>query len=180
MARTLPGLSRDSVERTADDPRQPPAGFVKGSAAAKQYRTALFHDGQNVFNPNAPWGGWKANETLASGKWPKVIALAVDNAIDRFDAYSHVIDLLPGESNPIGGKADAYLALLRDQVLPFFRARYGIVAAGKSLMVVGGSLGGLVSLYQAMSQPGEIGCAAGMSPSLGWGAYDKVPMVAQR
>jgi hypothetical protein len=149
-----------------------PAGFVAGSADAAHHRTLLMHDGQNVFHPDGPWGGWRVDETLASEGYDDVVVLAVDNASDRFDAYTHVPDDVFGDGSMIGGNADAYIQSLRDEVLPFFRARYGVEAAGSSLMISGSSLGGLVTLYMVVDEPDFQACAAALSPSLFWGAVD--------
>ncbi len=144
-----------------------PAGFVARSEAASRMRTLLLHDGQNVFHPDAAFGGWRVDEALAA-RGDDVVAVAVDNAIDRMDAYTHVEDDIG--RGPVGGRADDYLALLRDEVLPFVRERYGIVARGRSLMIAGSSLGGLVTLVAASHDLESIGCGAALSSTLGWGS----------
>ena len=148
-----------------------PAGFVARSAAAARARAILFHDGQNVFDADAPFGSWQAGDALAAPDYADVIGLAVDNAADRFDAYTHVADNLAEIGGTAGGRANDYLALLRDEALPFFREHYGIVASGDSLVIAGSSLGGLVSLWIAMTDEDLAGCVIAMSPTLGWGAY---------
>jgi len=148
-----------------------PRGF--SAAAAGTTRTLLLHDGQNVFHPTAPFGGWHADETLAAS-FPDTLAAAVDNAADRMDAYTHVTDTIsPGTT--VGGRADDYIAMLRDEVLPFVRRRYGVSASGDSLMIAGSSLGGLVSLVIAAREPDLAGCVAALSPTLGWGAFASGP-----
>jgi predicted alpha/beta superfamily hydrolase len=144
-----------------------PAGFVPRSVAASRARVLLLHDGQNVFDPGAPYGGWRVDETLAAG-FPDVVALAIDNAPDRMDAYTHVADELGGAD--VGGRADDYLDLVTEEALPFFRARYGVSAAGDSLVVAGSSLGGLVSLHAALTRTSLAGFVIAMSPTLGWGS----------
>ena len=144
-----------------------PAGFVPRSTAAASARVLLLHDGQNVFDPGAPHGGWRVDETLAAG-FPDVVALAIDNAPDRMDAYTHVADELGGDA--IGGRADDYLDLVTTEALPFFRARYGVAAAGDKLVVAGSSLGGLVSLHAALTRSSLAGYVIAMSPTLGWGS----------
>jgi hypothetical protein len=148
-----------------------PAGFVPGSAAAATARSVLFHDGQNVFDPNAAYGGWHAGDALADAAYADVVALAVDNASDRFAAYTHVTDDI-GTGGIEGGRAADYLALLDDEALPFFRARYGVHALGDDLVLAGSSLGGLVSLYAAMTSDTRQGCVIAMSSTVGWGSID--------
>ena len=148
-----------------------PAGFVPGSATAAAARTVLFHDGQNVFAPDAAFGGWRAGDALADPAYADVVALAVDNASDRFDAYTHVPDNI-GTGGAVGGHAEDYLAMLDDEALPFFRARYGVRALGDDLALAGSSLGGLVSLYAAMTSDTRQGCVMALSPTVGWGSID--------
>ena len=144
-----------------------PAGF--DALDASTLRTLLLHDGQNVFHPDAAFGGWRMDEALASPAFSDVVALAVDNAADRMDAYTHVTDDIG--TGAIGGRADDYLAFLTEDVLPFFRARYGITARGDSLAMMGSSLGGLVTVYAALREPSLFGCGAALSPTLGWGSF---------
>ncbi|MEZ4365930.1 MAG: alpha/beta hydrolase-fold protein [Kofleriaceae bacterium] len=133
-------------------------------------RTLLLHDGQNVWDPDAFFGGWQADVALAAPAMADVLAVAVDNTPDRFDEYTHVADDFG--SGTVGGEADAYLAFLDDEVLPRVRARYGVVAAGDSLALAGSSLGGLVSLYAAMTDDTRAGCVIAMSSTVGWGSFE--------
>jgi hypothetical protein len=144
-----------------------PAGLEPHGAAAARARTLLLHDGQNVFHPDAFFGGWRVDETLAA-RATDVVAVAVDNAPDRMDAYTHTPDTIGGSR--VGGRADDYLALLVDEALPFFRARYGIEARGQSLMISGSSLGGLVTLVAVQRDLEGVGCGAALSSTVGWGS----------
>ncbi len=146
-----------------------PAGFVPRSAEAARARVLLLHDGQNVFHPDAPYGGWRADEAVDVPAFDDVVVLAIDAGPDRLEAYTHAPDDLG--AGPGGGRADAYLDLALTRALPFLRARYGLSPAPERLAVGGSSLGGLVTLYLAMSRPTALGCAIAMSPTLGWGAY---------
>lgn len=147
-----------------------PAGFQAGGAAAETMRVLVLHDGQNVFGPEAPFGGWRVETTLAGGAWGDVVAVAVDSVADRLDTYGHVIDLHPVLGQPRGGGADAYIDWLFDDVMPNVRARWGL--SEEPVLLAGSSMGGLVTLWAAMRRADELSCAAAMSPSLGWGAFD--------
>jgi predicted alpha/beta superfamily hydrolase len=146
-----------------------PAAFEPRSDAAARARVLLLHDGQNVFHPNAPHGGWRADVALADG-YDDVVAIAIDNAPDRFDAYTHVADDPLGSL--AGGRASDYLRAIEEEVLPFVRARYGLEGP---LAIAGSSLGGLVSLYIANERPALARCTIAMSSTLGWGAYRAGP-----
>lgn len=144
-----------------------PAGLAPHGAEAARARTLLLHDGQNVFHPDAFFGGWRVDEALAAHA-PDVVAVAIDNAPDRMDAYTHTPDSIGGAR--VGGRADDYLALVVEEALPFFRARYGIVARGHSLMISGSSLGGLVTLLAVERDLEDVGCGAALSSTVGWGS----------
>lgn len=151
-----------------------PADFAwrvgRGSFAARTVRTLLLHDGQNVFLSGGPFGSWSVDTTLETS-FDDVLAIAVDNDSDRFETYTPVQDQIG--SGPVGGRADAYLTLIADHVLPFVRARYEVRAEGDSLAIAGSSLGGLVSLYGAFARPELARCVAGLSSTLGWGAFER-------
>lgn len=138
-----------------------PARFDAASA-----RTLLLHDGQNVFHPDAAFGGWRVDAALASRG--NVLAVAIDNAPDRMDAYTQVQDDIG--SGPIGGRAASYLQLVQAEVLPFARRRYGVEARGRSLAMMGSSLGGLVTLFAASGDFEDMACGAAMSSTVGWGS----------
>lgn len=172
-----PHLERFPALRSAflDAPRTVrawlPAGFVARSVAAERARTLLLHDGQNVFDPGAFFGGWRADEALEGGGYDDVVAIAIDNAPDRMSAYTHTSDVIGGGTT--GGRAGDYLRVIEDEVLPFARARWGLVARGPSLMIAGSSLGGLVSIWIASVRPELASCVAGLSSTLGWGSIGR-------
>lgn len=121
----------------------------------------LAHDGQNLFDPGAIWGGWRLDRSLPPG----VLVVAVDNTADRMDEYTHVPDVLSGQS--VGGRADDYAVLIDEVVLPDMIDRYGEPAVRG---VMGSSLGGLVSLHLADRDPGAWDMAISLSGTLGWGS----------
>ncbi len=145
-----------------------PADRGPRSAGRADARTLLMHDGANLFDPQAPWGGWRVEEALAEAGAEDVLVVSLDSAADRMAVYTHAPDRIGGA--PVSGRADDYLEVLERDVLPFVRSRYGVTAQGPTLMVAGSSLGGLVSLYGATTAPGSVGCVAGLSSTLGWGS----------
>ena len=143
--------------------------FVPAGFDAVRARTLVLHDGQNVFHPDAFFGGWRVDATLASRG--NVLAVAIDNAPDRMDAYTQVQDDIG--SGAIGGRAMDYLRLVQEDVLPFVRAHYGTRARGRSLAMMGSSLGGLVTLFAASIDFEDMACGAAMSSTVGWGSIQR-------
>ncbi len=62
--------------------------------------------------------------------------------------------------------------MVRDEVLPLVRERYGVGTDRARYAVAGSSLGGLVSVYFADAGAATFGYAMAMSSTLGWGAFN--------
>jgi hypothetical protein len=125
-------------------------------------RHLYVHDGQNLFEPGAPFGGWKLHESVA----PTTLVVGIDNAGGaRMDEYTHVPDLIGGAA--VGGKAELYAGFVLEVVRPLVEARYGMP---QRRGVMGSSLGGLVAFFQAERDPGQWDFAASLSGTFGWGS----------
>jgi enterochelin esterase-like enzyme len=135
------------------------------------------HDGQNLFAPDALFGGWQVNVTLdaaiSQGLLAPVIVVGIDNTAARFDEYTQVTDVLDGMT--YGGLADEYADFLVDGVMPFIEDRYGVATDPSSVGVMGSSLGGLVSLYIGMRHPELFGQVGSMSGTISWGTIGANP-----
>ncbi len=106
-------------------------------------RVLYVHDGQNLFDPAAPWGGWQLDRSLGTD----TLAIGIDNAgVERFEDYTQTTDRVGDEVR--GGQAAEYDEFVRLEVRPFVRATYGEPGP---VGTMGSSLGGLVSLWMAMS-----------------------------
>lgn len=119
------------------------------------------HDGQNLFDPFAPWGGWHLQDAVPAG----VMLVGIDNTAARMDEYTHVADDIGG--GPIGGLGDDYAAFLENTVRPLVSARYG---EPPTVGLMGSSLGGLISLHVAYQNPTDYAFAASLSGTMGWGS----------
>jgi hypothetical protein len=143
-------------------PSIPPRTVRVWVPASPSSRHLYVHDGQNLFDPSAPFGGWK----LAESAGASTLLVGIDNAgALRMDEYTHVPDVIGG--SPTGGNADAYVAFVIDAVRPLIEARYG---APSKVGVMGLSLGGLVAFHQVVSGAGEWDFAASLSGTFGWGS----------
>ncbi|MEM6295120.1 MAG: alpha/beta hydrolase-fold protein [Myxococcota bacterium] len=135
--------------------------------------TLLLHDGQNVFSPEALFGGWQASSTATAlvedGAIVPVLLVAIDNTAARLEEYSHVPDDIGGGA--LGGLGDAYADFVVDGVLPFLASRYGVALLPETTGVLGSSMGGLISLHLAQRHPDVFGYAGSMSGTLGWGTF---------
>jgi len=123
------------------------------------------HDGQNLFDPNAPWGGWD----LEASAPPAMMIVGIDNTPARMDEYTQVEDQISGQS--VGGLGDAYAALVEDAVRPLVDDVYG---EPPIVGVMGSSLGGLISLHEGYRYPDRYDFVASLSGTLGWGSIGPV------
>lgn len=120
------------------------------------------HDGQNLFDPEAFFGGWRLQESAP----PAMLLVGIDNTVDRMDEYTHVEDDIGG-GDLLGGQGDAYAELVREVVRPLVDGRYGEPPV---VGTMGSSLGGLISLHLALQDSGDYAFAASLSGTLGWGS----------
>ncbi len=128
-------------------------------AGSGPWPVLLMHDGQNLFDPGAIWGGWRLQETLPA-LTGDVLVVGLDNTWDRMEEYTHVPDL------GYDSTGDAYVQLLAESVLPWVETAYPTTAARG---VLGSSLGGLISLHAADRYPDLFDWAGSMSGTLWWG-----------
>ncbi|TKD13317.1 alpha/beta hydrolase [Polyangium fumosum] len=125
------------------------------------------HDGQNLFDPEAAWGGWRLLDSAPAG----MMLVGIDNTgIGRMDEYTHVPDVIDLDENgtvePWGGKGDAYADFVNGAVRKLVADRYG---EPPKVGTMGSSLGGLISFHIADRFPGEYAYAASLSGTMGWG-----------
>lgn len=130
------------------------------------------HDGQNLFDPNAIWGGWRLQESTPAG----MMVVGIDNTDQRMNEYTHVPDEIGG--GVLGGMGDAYAEFVEEVVRPLIRAEYG---EPEKVGVMGSSLGGLISLHIYDRNAMDYDFVASLSGTLGWGSIglDQETMIAR-
>lgn len=163
------------------DPRTVTVYVPAGGFDGGPLPTLYLHDGQNVFDPEALFGGWQASVTLdamiGDATIDPLLAVAIDNTGARFEEYTHVEDDLGGML--AGGQADDYGDFIIDGLIPFIDARYPTSTEVADTAILGSSLGGLVSVYLGWRHPDVFGYAGAMSGSFFWGSQLGNPTMAQ-
>jgi len=119
------------------------------------------HDGQNLFDPSAPFGYWELQKTVP----PNMLVVGIDNTPARMDEYTHVPDII--DVDELGGQGEAYADFVDGVVRPRMEAAYGPAAV---VGTMGSSLGGLISLVLADRFPDRYDMAISMSGTVGWGS----------
>ena len=137
----------------------------------RRYPVLYLHDGQNLFDPETSFikgKTWQVRETadaaIEAGEVEPLVIVGVYNTGDRRLAeYTHERDWQMG-----GGEADAYGALLTQELMPWIADRYRVLAGREHTGMGGSSLGGLVSLYLGLKYAEVFGRLAVLSPSVWW------------
>ena len=145
-----------------------PASYNENTDAT--YPVVYMHDGQNLFDPSAAFGGttWRVAETMNAaaidGSIAEAIVIGVDNTGDRMNEYTPWAD--PTWST--GGKGDLYLQMLVQELRPRVDARYRTSPGPEHTAIIGSSLGGLISSYAGTVHPEAFGLVGALSPTTWW------------
>ena len=137
---------------------------------AARFPVVYMHDGQNLFDPRAAFGGvaWDADGAMdggaESGAIREAIVVGVENTAARIDEYTPTPDASVGG----GGRGDLYLRFLADELKPMIDREFRTLPGRETTAVVGSSLGGLISLYAGVRRPDVFGVVGALSPSTWW------------
>ena len=134
-----------------------PKNYAKST---KKYPVIYMHDAQNLFDAKTSYiGEWNVDEKLDSLN-ANVIVVGIENTTHRLE------DLTPFPHEKYGGgKADQYLDFMVKTLKPKIDATYRTKSNTKNTMIMGSSLGGLVSFYAVLKYPEVFGKAGVFSPS---------------
>jgi predicted alpha/beta superfamily hydrolase len=155
-----------------------PPGY--GVDPERRYPVLYLQDGQNLFDPAAPFGGWAVDRATDGmprlGKSAPVIVVGIENGgARRMLEYTPSRD--PGERG--GGGADRYLDFITKELKPAIDRSFRTLADRGHTAIGGSSLGGLLSLYAGITRPRVFGRVLAMSPSLWWNGGELVKKVAE-
>lgn len=146
-----------------------PPGY---DASDDRYPVIYMLDGQNVFDESTAYIGieWGVDEALEKGIADKsqkpCIVVAIYNSGNRVAEYTPYAHPRRG-----GGEADKFLAFLIETVKPLVDKTYRTKPEREHTTLVGASLGGLTSLYAAMTHSDVFQSFGVVAPSLQWTSY---------
>ena len=147
-----------------------PPGYEAGQG---RYPVVYCHDGQNVFDPGGPFGSWSADkvamEGMRAGRVRPAILVGIDNTPDRVREYLPPSDVVPQGRPAHGevGRADVYARYVLEVVKPWVDQNFRTLADRGNTLVLGSSMGGVVSHY-LLQKHGEIFSAAGVFSPAYW------------
>lgn len=140
------------------------------------YPVIYMHDGQNLFDPNAFYGGWKVDQVidslLAQNKLQEMVVVGIANTPERMDEYTQAEDFLPAYGGYLGGDADLYGLSIVTEVKPFIDGHFRTKPGRESTAVLGSSLGGVISYYVGWQYSDLFKFVGGMSSTFGWGSLN--------
>jgi len=129
-----------------------------------RYPVIYMQDGQNLFDDYTAYAGeWNVDETLddliKSGT-PPCIVVGIDNGPQRMTEYN------PYTFEKFGkGEGDQYVDFLTNTLKPFVDNNFRTISDKKNTIIVGSSMGGLISYYAMLKYPEVYGNAGIFSPS---------------
>ena len=135
-----------------------PLGYEKST---KKYPVLYMHDAQNLFDAKTSYAGeWGVDETLDSLK-ANVIVIGIEHGNEK-----RMDELTPFKNEKYGGgNADTYLDFIVSTLKPYVDSNYRTKISKKNTVIMGSSLGGLVSFYAVLKYPETFGKAGVFSPS---------------
>jgi predicted alpha/beta superfamily hydrolase len=153
------------------------------------------HDGQNLFDNPASFGGesWRIDlaitRLMGEGKIRAAIVVGVWNSAIRWRDYMPQIPYEapamqkhhPAFLERAGGPptSDAYLRFLLDELKPFIDSKYCTLPDQQNTFVMGSSMGGLISLYAISEYPQVFGGAGCVSTHWSIGGNELVDELAR-
>ncbi|SEA78043.1 alpha-glucosidase [Flavobacterium gillisiae] len=139
----------------------------------KKYSVIYMHDAQNLFDSKTSYAGeWNVDEKLDSIN-AQLIVIGIEHGNEK-----RMEELTPFKNEKYGGgNADAYLEFIVKTLKPQIDQKYRTKTKKKNTLIMGSSLGGLVSFYAILKYPKVFGKAGVFSPSF-WFS-DKIYDVAE-
>jgi predicted alpha/beta superfamily hydrolase len=143
--------------------------------SSKQYPVLYMHDAQNLFDVKTSFSGeWGIDETLndlhSKGDYGAIVVGIDNGGASRLDDYSPWNNPQYG-----GGKGDDYIEFLKNTLKPYIDANYRTLTDAKYTVLIGSSMGGLISTYGALKYPTTFGKVGALSPAY-WFAYNDLKL----
>jgi len=142
-----------------------------------RYPVVYMHDGQNLSDPSTAFAGtWDLDATIErlAERGLEAIVVGIHNTEQRLAEYSPFPDRRHG-----GGDADLYLEFIAATVKPRIDRMFRTCQGRDETMMLGSSMGGLVSLYAYFRYPSVFGRVGVMSPSIWFGQGAIVDFIAR-
>jgi predicted alpha/beta superfamily hydrolase len=162
----MPGLQRERIIRV-----YLPPSYAEDSN--KRYGVIYMHDGQNLFDAKTSYAGeWGVDESMdaLAREGIEWIVVGIDNGGEK-----RILELSPWTNPRLGtAEGEAYASFMVDTLKPMVDAQFRTKADREHTLVMGSSMGGLMSHYLVFRYPDIFSGAGVLSPSYWYSAlaYD--------
>lgn len=165
------------------DHRNVDVWLPKGYSSEKEqnYKVIYVHDGQNIFNDRSyynstQWGIGQTMEALISERKvaPTIVVAIHNNGFKRFIEFMPQVPkqytstpqakaILKANFGVSELLSDNYLKFIVEELKPFIDATYSTSKLKEDTVIMGSSMGGLISLYAISKYPKIFGAAGCIS-----------------
>ena len=131
------------------------------AVSKKKYPVIYMHDGQNLFDSKTSYvGEWNIDEKLDSLN-AQVIVVGIEHGNEK-----RINELTPYKNEKYGGgNGDNYLEFIVKTLKPKIDLDFKTKTSSKNTVIMGSSLGGLISFYALLKYPEVFGKAGVFSPA---------------
>ena len=131
------------------------------ATSKKKYPVIYMHDGQNLFDSKTSYvGEWNIDEKLDSLN-AQVIVVGIEHGNEK-----RIDELTPYKNEKYGGgNGDNYLEFIVKTLKPKIDSSYRTKLNTVNTVIMGSSLGGLISYYALLKYPEVFGKAGVFSPA---------------
>jgi len=141
--------------------------FPPDYSSGNRFPVIYMHDGQNLFDDATSFSGeWKVDEILDSlykyHHFSCIVVGIYNDENQRLNEFSP----WRNDSLNIGGDGDKYAKFIVKTLKPFIDSHYRTLPDRENTVIMGSSMGGLISFYMALEYPEVFGKAGIFSPSL--------------
>ncbi len=125
----------------------------------RNYPVLYMHDGQNIMDPKTSYAGidWRVDETLTKlikrNQIQEIIVVGINNSKERLEEYSDT------------EKGRRYINFIVEELKPFIDYEYRTLSGNNNSVVMGSSMGGLISFLIAWNHPEVFSNAGCLSSS---------------
>ncbi len=201
-AENLPKVSSGEIRRLENfrsayvQPRHVDVWLPDGYTESKKYSVVYMHDGQMLFDSTQTWNRkeWQVDEVFGSLLKEKKIRDCIVVGIwntgeDRISEYmpTRIYNQLPDSQAVVfsekfcNGKeatGDMYLRFIVEELKPAIDAGFSTLTGTDNTIIMGSSMGGLISLYAICEYPEIFGHAACISTAWLSSIDYRIPLAA--
>ncbi len=158
-----------------------------GYSKEKKYAVLYMHDGAALFDSSTTWNGqeWdvdgKISELLSMHKIRDCIVVGIDNGgkfrhtdytpqkvydkiPELYKDYLNTMENLDGSPKMVGEvRSDDYLKFIVKELKPFIDEKYSTLRDRDNTIIMGSSMGALISIYAICEYPDVFGAAGCLS-----------------